>query len=513
MLYIAADALLTNFAIESLKQLNNSASAPPGCHDKARVVVAAQFAIDAPGGQQIPRYIFDECSGGDLGRSIKGYLDAPDNMTEQQALISFLEWVYERPECQTKNYALILWGHGPELLLQPPPGDPTGDSASLYITPEELREAITEAVPIDRDTKKRRLNIVGFDACSMSMFEMAYELRGLTDYMVASQEEVPDPSFPYDSLVAMFRKYGDQTELLIKQGVRAYVSAYQDYVCNAITGMKRVTLSAFDLRKCGALEKAIRCLACALLASQNDSGLPALLIEARGDSRDYAGGLYVDLVEFCTNLHWLLDAIMSVDEMNAPDDMPCPPEGDVPQNFGVVAKCNGNNLKNSVALRKKIKRACLMVLDALRLGSDGTPTGLILANCSADTRSHGLSIYLPYLSDEQYAQVAQPMVKGGIGTIGKGFSDVLNSAAPGLLMCARRDLIIVTEGYYDSLRLASDTAWYCFITMFWSRILIVSDPNNLDFRYSAQQAAFNACRKQCKAAEHCKAETNLQLDQ
>jgi len=81
----------------------------------------------------------------------------------------------------------------------------------------------------------------------MSMFEMADEIRGLADYMVASQEEVPDPSFPYDSLVKLFRRYGNKTELLLKHGVRAYVRSYQDYVCNAITGMKRVTLSALRL--------------------------------------------------------------------------------------------------------------------------------------------------------------------------------------------------------------------------------------------------------------------------
>jgi len=42
-------------------------------------------------------------------------------------------------------------------MLQPPPGDPTGDSASLYLTPEELREAITEAGPVNPKTGKRRL--------------------------------------------------------------------------------------------------------------------------------------------------------------------------------------------------------------------------------------------------------------------------------------------------------------------------------------------------------------------
>ena len=93
MVYIAADNSLANFAVESLKQLHNSvsmkgtpidqknvmsidrtSSARP--LDQAKVVVAAQFAINAPGGQQIPRYIFNEHSDGNLGNSLRQRLNA-----------------------------------------------------------------------------------------------------------------------------------------------------------------------------------------------------------------------------------------------------------------------------------------------------------------------------------------------------------------------------------------------------------------------------------------------------
>ena len=89
---------------------------------------------------------------------------------------------------------------------------------------------------------------------------------------------------------------------MLQQGVQAYASAYQDYICNGITGMKRVTLSALRLDKCDRLKNAVDALACALLGAQNDGNLPGLLIEARTESRDYAGGVYVDLFELCTKL-------------------------------------------------------------------------------------------------------------------------------------------------------------------------------------------------------------------
>jgi Clostripain family len=469
MLYIAADAILANFAIESLKQLHRSIIAGPQPSDKATVTVVVQFALDAPGGQQIPRYLFDDESPDFLAGCIEDNFNAPDGLSEQDALIGFLEWAYEQTASYTDHYALILWGHGPELLLQPPPGSPTGASNSLYLSPVQLRVALEEA---NRPGGKN-LELVAFDACSMSMFEMAYELRTLVDYMVASQEEVPDPSFPYDSLVDLFRQKGDDTDSLIIEGVQTYVSAYQNYICNANTGMKRVTLSALRLESCNGLKVGIEALACAFLEAQHDPALPSILIEARNSARDYVGGLYVDLVEFCAKLYNLIAA-----------------------GIPVASRSNGNSGRKAQRdnWRQSIALACREILHSLHVNFDGTSDGLILITSSADSSSHGVSIYFPYLSNDQYLTIVQPMVKGGRDTVGKGLSIAVNGASSGLLMCGRRDLIVLTEGYYCALKLSADTAWYTFISELWTTYLIDADPDELDSSYSAQQAAVNAAR-------------------
>src|ERR1700722_12373430 len=75
LLDIAADGTLANFGIESLKQLKNSASTGGGAADPAQVMVAAQFSVDAPAGQKIPRYIFGpDTIGGGLSDCIADYL-------------------------------------------------------------------------------------------------------------------------------------------------------------------------------------------------------------------------------------------------------------------------------------------------------------------------------------------------------------------------------------------------------------------------------------------------------
>jgi hypothetical protein len=269
MLYIAADDTLANFAVESLKQINKSTSAPDGSRGDAKVVVAAQFDLrtaneKVPDEETKGRFLFKKGSDGDLDPTRKiprllklagKLVKTPEtdktpklaNISQKEALQDFLSEVCNDRQYDAKHYALILWGHGPELLLQPGASNPTNSSNSMYITPEELREVLC-------DWKKKhegaKLDIVGFDACFMSMFEMTYELRGVAEYMVASQEEVPDASFPYDCLVELFRKYGNEPASLPQKGVEAYVSTYQDCICNTDTGMKTVTLSALKLDNC-----------------------------------------------------------------------------------------------------------------------------------------------------------------------------------------------------------------------------------------------------------------------
>lgn len=493
MLYIAADDALANFAVESLKQLNQSASAPADPRDEATVVVAAHFAYPddasplptnakAPRRRTIREYIFKACSESNDSTQVRTLphavmisskathsanpsetnapVRAKTDMSEQEALTQFLNSVYQKEECKAEHYALILWGHGPELLFQPS-DSPNGDSGSLYITPEQLRGALAASRLPDGST----LDIVAFDACSMSMLEMACELNGIAKYMVASQDDVPDRSFPYDNLIGLFRKMGNKPlDLLLKEGVNGYVDTYKDCICNNATGMKKVTLSVLDLNSCNTLLDNVNKLACALLQAKDKPGddprFAELLIQARKSSQDYAGGLYVDLHDFCTKLDEQLD-------------------------------------HTDLEYKENIQSACAGVLAALIKGTSGS---IILVN-SEDKLGHAVSIYLPYLTDQQYAQVSKPLVKGGRGTSGaKGYGDILNGAASEYLMCARRNLILDTESYYGRLRFARDTKWYSFIGDRWTSALIESTPAELDYHYSAQQSWMNVTRTKADAA-------------
>jgi len=296
------------------------------------------------------------------------------------------------------------------------------------------------------------------------MLEMACELEGHAKFMVASQDEVPDASFPYDKLAELFRTHTKDTESLLRDGVDEYFDTYGAYIFGESTGLNPITLSALRLDKCDDLKAAVSALTSALLDAPNDKFFLNGLIEARQKSRDYAGGLYVDLFELCTNL----------------SDPP---------------------------LTSAIKDECTKVTEAL-----GDPDGLILKNISADGRSHGISIYFPYLTDQQYAQVSKPLVKGEMGTRGaKGYGDILNGTATEYLIWVRRNLILDTESYYGCLKLADETKWYSFITDLWTRVLMETAPAELDYHYSAQQSWMNITRPKSGKATPCPDETSRSL--
>jgi len=430
MLYIAADEKLANFAIESLKQLRDTAN--------SNVLVAAQFDSDGSDeSAEVRRFIFGKngkVKGRPLGEiQVVPSLPATTNMTEPSTLAHFIEWASR--ECKSEYYCLIFWGHGPELLFEAPTKT---DGKRLYLTPVQLKKALQMAGL----GKNNKLSIIGMDACSMSMIEYGHELKDLATFMVASQEEVPDLSFPYNRLVEHFGKYGDPEELC-KTGVEEYGKAYQDYICTPRTGMKKVTLSCLQLPKMDESAKLLKDLAKALqhAAKVEDGG--ALILEARRKTKGFVGGLFVDISSFCEQL--LLEL--------GPNTFP-------------------------KKTRDDLKKAC----EALRKQINPLSGKVVIANKAADDRCHGLSIYFPYLEDEEQSEIEganlfkgpggsqQDTGKGPGGSqqdTGKGVA-IANLAAREIQYAVRQALIADTEAYYRDPEFEFETTdWYEFIAQDW----------------------------------------------
>ncbi len=164
-------------------------------------------------------------------------------MTDEDTLTKFVDYACGKPtEWEDRKHCLIFWGHGTELLLDQEP-----DGTSRYLTPAKLRKALmnTQLIPKSKNPEtaaqckkpddvpdprqSKKLDIVAFDACNMSMIELASELQECAHFMIASQEDVPDASFPYEDLIPDSRNSRRIQVEICKEVPKVYTKSFQDY--------------------------------------------------------------------------------------------------------------------------------------------------------------------------------------------------------------------------------------------------------------------------------------------
>lgn len=504
MAYIAADDILSDFAVGSLQQLRRVAS------QEKNVVVVAQF--DANGKQNIPRLIFegDQDKSQSIHASKKAAIAADTDLADPRALTAFIDWAYkERP---ADHYCLVLWGHGPELLAADYPTLPDGQKAKKFLTPLDVKKGLAGSKLI---ADKRKFEIVAVDACNMSMVELACEIGDCAEFLVASEEDVPDFSFPYDRLLLLGQSITrEEIARTCTELPKRYIDAYQDYILTEATQTESITLTSLSLKNAGMVTQPLRQLADALLAPGGREKRQAI-INARANSQAFVAGLYVDLHDFCDRLPTELDS----------------------------------KRVNDTALVS----ACQSICQALQ--SRGNNAFIMANEVSKNERCHGLSIYFPYDDPEQNTTKEQlergevhdwkngseirekggmeartrgiefpgrsgkdasnqsgvtvgrvgtdARNRGAIGALNKGSIGALNKGSIGALNKERRQRIEETEQYYPELKILAETHWTRFIRHCWSRWLVEDAEEKvqqaagtetseiLNQHYSAQQCALN----------------------
>jgi len=457
LVYISADDFLTNFAIETLKQLKLASG--------GQIVAAAQ--VDKNGGREARRFRFPRTPNEVKDASLdNNRVPIDDPGIEETALLSgvadpinltkFVDWASIDPDTGdliAERFCVVAWGHGVELLLdedrlRTKEGNELRVSRR-YLTPANLRKGLEGTKLFQR---KKKFDIIGLDACSMSMVELASELQSCADFMIASQEDVPDVSFPYLKILEGLRAASGGKKMEAKEVSKTiadlYQRAYQDYIFAPGSGARAMTLSSLDLKQVNTVTSPLTDLADGLLGSSDDKKLRKAILKARSESRSFVFGLFVDLFDFCERLEGRLESM-------APE----------------------------------LKRACSQTRDAIK----EQDYGCVIRNATDEKGRkdcHGLSIYFPYRKDDptDAFQVLQALgpdedrpVKGGDRPL-KGGDRPLKE---------RTARIAELEGDFDQLSEFKLTHWMKFIKEGWSRILTAEEPDNLDLRYSGQQVAKN----------------------
>lgn len=164
------------------------------------------------------------------------------------------------------------------------------DQAQDFLDNIELKKVMAKI----KKKLARKVDILGMDACLMSMAEVAYQMRDVADFSVGSEETEPGDGWPYDRILKALAAKPDMTpEELAKAVVTRYLASYK--------AGDNVTQSALRLAELKPLAAAVDGLAKALTSTASNAASRAALVNARAQVQEYSRPYddYCDLLDLC----------------------------------------------------------------------------------------------------------------------------------------------------------------------------------------------------------------------
>lgn len=163
------------------------------------------------------------------------------------------------------------------------------DDAKDFLDNCEMKNVLNNT----RQTLGRKLDILGMDACLMSMVEVGYQVKDSVLYTVGSEETEPGDGWPYDTIMEALSRNADMSPAdFSRLIVKHYIDSYK--------GMREaVTQSACDLSASPAIAGAVKKLASALKSSLKNVSTRAIIADVRNRVQEYTVVDNIDLVDLC----------------------------------------------------------------------------------------------------------------------------------------------------------------------------------------------------------------------
>lgn len=248
MVYMGGDNNLDSAAITDLNEMEQV-----GSSDDVNIVVQIDRRSTAEWTNTRRYYVTQDTNTTTIGSTLVGDLGEV-NMGDPQTLLDFVTW--SKTRYPASNYLLILWDHGSGFRSRSRDvvWDETGTVSSLSLP--EVSQAIARAGGV---------TVLGFDACLMAMVETAYQVSGLTSYVVASEDSEPNDGWEYQDFLAVLKA---QPTMSAQQLAGSIVNAYQ----TRYSGQSHCTLSAVSSAQVISVKGACDALARALIADPDGTG-------------------------------------------------------------------------------------------------------------------------------------------------------------------------------------------------------------------------------------------------
>ena len=323
-----------------------------------------------------------EKSPGEESQNFASSLKTVDKLTADTALSQFL--AYCRETYPAQHYMLFLVGHGLVVGRDAFLPDDNPDSAIGLKTLGGILQAFSGQLKQNGQV----LELIGMHSCSMSAVEVAYQLKGTANYMLASQGLSFVGSWPYRQILATIYEAIDGGEganvlKLTKKLHRLCIHYSVDFMYAGYSA--DLCLCSLDSKRVEKLTAPISTLAKALTSGLEHERCRELIVLAHWRSQSYWQETYTDLYDFCLCLRRLCN--------ERPRDR------------------QDANRRQFVKREYDVKRieiieACTQVITTLQPASRNQGNGPVecVDFIGPDAQySHGLSIYFPWsepLSDE-----------------------------------------------------------------------------------------------------------------
>lgn len=239
VVYMTAENTLSNFAIDDLTEIRQAtASIPSDC--------ALAVYFDNASSQNPSVLLFDSIHGERTMLTLSTDPISSDSTTMQNMLSHITQ------EIKAEEYALVLWGHGsgwlpakkmPHRAYGPDNGKNIYSDYGQWMETSTLRN-ILENVGI-------QWRYIFYDVCFMQCIELAYELRHVTEWSIASPAEIPGNGAPYNTLMPYLFQAEDFARAIPQHYNEAYSNRYHGVIVSSARSetmeqLAEVTRSCID---------------------------------------------------------------------------------------------------------------------------------------------------------------------------------------------------------------------------------------------------------------------------
>ena len=346
------------------------------------------------------------------------------------SLKSFINFGLEKRTA--KNYMLILLGHG--MIVANDTFLPDDDSHSA-VTLKQLRELCG----MFTNDNKTSLRLLGLHSCSMSSIEVAYELKGKADYMLATQGTMFVNGWPYRQLLkktlnqvkrAKKNKEPVDYDELVGKLYKLCLFNFTDFMTAGYScdiALCRLHPENFERLK-GRLQELVSALKQGLAPG---SIVKNLILLAHWDAQSFWSENYTDLWDFCACLAKRCDEART----------------------GLVSLETGS--KEELAT---ISKLCKAVQDVLASEDPrGNPERIVRNADNFGTEyqfARGLSVYFPWCRpiDDRRATVSSQQV----------FVEQIQRQAT-------RTTVLQNYEAYDFTQELGDHTWFSFLERYWDQ--------------------------------------------